>query len=43
VGLRTIVHFWEIHGVLRADFGVNLAREDDDSSTRLNIIFGSPF
>ena len=43
VGLRYVVHFWEIHGVLRVDFGVNLAKEDDDSTTRLNIKFGSPF
>ncbi len=43
VGLHYIVHFWQIHGVLRADFGVNLAPEGDDSSTRLNIVFGSPF
>ena len=42
-GLHAVVHFWEVHGVLRADFGVNLAPEGDDSSTRLNIVFGSPF
>lgn len=43
VGLHYVVHFWKIDGVLRADFGVNLAREDDDSLTRLNIKFGAPF
>ena len=42
-GLRYIVHFWQIHGVLRLDYGVNLAPEDDDSRSRLHVIFGSPF
>ena len=43
MGLRYVVHFWEIDGVLRADYGINLSREGDDSSARFHITFGSLF
>jgi len=43
LGLRYVVHFWQVHGVLRFDYGVNLAPEDDDSTSNLHIVFGSPF
>ena len=42
-GLRYAVKIWEIQGVARLDYGFNLAREDDDSSSRLHLTFGIPF
>ena len=42
-GLRYVVHLWKIHGVLRADYGFNLAPEGDDATSALHITFGMPF
>ncbi|MBI3332607.1 MAG: BamA/TamA family outer membrane protein [Candidatus Omnitrophica bacterium] len=42
-GLRYVVKIWEVQGVARADYGVNLAREDDDSTSHLHLTFGIPF
>lgn len=42
-GLRYIVHLGPVHGVLRFDYGFNLAREGDDRRNRLHVVFGSPF
>lgn len=42
-GLRYVVHLGPVHGVLRFDYGFNLAHEDDDTTGRLHIVFGSAF
>lgn len=42
-GLRYVVDWWQLQGVLRADLGVNLNPENDDSVTHLHITFGMPF
>jgi outer membrane protein insertion porin family len=43
IGLRYVVDLWEIHGVLRADYGFNPAREGDDTRSTLHVTFGMPF
>lgn len=42
-GLRYVIDWWQLQGVLRADVGINLNPEDDDSTTHLHITFGMPF
>jgi len=42
-GLRYVVHLWKLHGVIRADYGVSLDDEGDDSTARFHVTFGLPF
>ena len=42
-GLRYVVHFWKIDGIVRADYGINLNPEGDNSTTNAHITFGTPF
>lgn len=42
-GLRYVVHLWKLAGVARADYGVSLDNEGDDSTSRLHLSFGVPF
>ncbi len=42
-GLRYVVHVWKINGVLRADYGLNLDTEGDNSRGRLHLTFGLAF
>lgn len=43
VGLRYVAHWWRLHGVVRADWGINLQNEGDDSKARLHVTIGVPF
>ncbi len=38
-----VVHFWKLHGILRADYGFSLDHEGDDSTARFHVTFGMPF
>lgn len=42
-GLRYLVHFWKIQGVVRADYAFSLDHEGDDSTSRFHLTFGLPF
>jgi outer membrane protein assembly factor BamA len=43
MGLRYVVHLWQVHGVLRTDVGFNPAPEGDDTRAAVHVTFGTPF
>ena len=42
-GIRYVVQFWKLHGVVRADYGINLDSEGDNSKSRIHLTIGVPF